>query len=133
MSLAGSIVTAVGTCSEKDVIATQAITYLFLLMFLCLSPRQFLSSSIMDLRFLDPLLTAEELPRRPVLWKHAYLILLLMFKAHPCPGRREPLVTGKTRLVAGSSSPCLSCSSRFPMPCSPSSTVNAPIRTLLLI
>ena len=42
--LVGNIVTAVGCCSRKDVIATQAITYLFFPNNLCLSPRRFLSS-----------------------------------------------------------------------------------------
>ena len=42
------IVTAVGTVQKKDVIATQAITYLPSEQFLCLSPRQILSSEERD-------------------------------------------------------------------------------------
>ena len=48
MSLLGYIVTDVGSCSEKEVIATQAITFLFLPRILCLSPRQILSSKGKD-------------------------------------------------------------------------------------
>ena len=48
MSSHGIIVTAVGTWGNKEVIATQAITFLYFPRFLCLSPRRFLSSPERD-------------------------------------------------------------------------------------
>ena len=105
---------------------------------LCLSPRWLLSSVKEERarrRLLVPLssFTCGGTISKPLSSDNISYLILLMRSHTLLTGRREPFVSKKSGLVAGSSSTTLLCSSRFPMPCSQPVTANAPIRTLLLI